>query len=113
MLTMWVLTKLLIMADDSSKYGTFGVLCAEVPLHPRVPVGTAESSTTGNSMISSQLVARSIIVRHIKSISVPSYPLRVYGQMRSAHRASQGFLITTLVGTLPYLCLCHLFTWHL
>jgi hypothetical protein len=34
-------TKVLIIADDLSKYGSFGVLCVEMPY----------LSTTGNSMI--------------------------------------------------------------
>ena len=106
-------TKVLIIADDLSKYGTCGVLCVEMPLRPFVPEGMVGLSTTGNSTISSQLVAGSIIVRHIKSISVLSFPLRVYGPIRSTHSASQGFLITNLVGSLPYLCLCRLLTWHL
>ena len=91
------------MSDDLSKYGTFCVLCAEVPLRPQVPVGMADASTTSNSTILSQLVAGSIIVRHIKSISVPSFPLRLHGPMRSTYRAFQGFLITSFVGTLTLL----------
>ncbi len=39
-------------------------------------------SNTGNSTISNQLEAGSIIVRHIKSICDPSLPLRVYGPTR-------------------------------
>ncbi len=78
-----------------------------------VPMGMVGLSTTSNSTILSQLVAGSIIVKHIKSISVLSLPLRVYGPIRSTHSASQGLRITNLVGSLPYLCLCHLLTWHL
>jgi hypothetical protein len=101
------------MADDLLKSGTFGVECADVPLDSRIPEGMADSSTTGNSMISSQLVDGLIIVRHIKSISVPSCSFRVYRPMRSTHNASQGLCITSFVGNLPYLFLCRLFTWHL
>ena len=36
-------------------------------------VGVVDSSTTGSSAISNQLEAGSIIVRHIKTISVLSY----------------------------------------
>ena len=46
--------------------------------------------------MSNQLEAGSTIVRHIKSISVLSLPLRVYGPMRSTHNASQGFVMTNL-----------------
>jgi hypothetical protein len=67
------------MADDLSKYGTYGVEWAEVPLQSRVPVGMVESSTTGNSTILSQLVPGLIIVRQRKSISVLSLPLKIYG----------------------------------
>ncbi len=63
--------------------------------------------------MSNQPVAGSIIVTHIKSISVPSLPLRVYGLMRSTHRVSQGFKTTSFVGSLPYFCWCLLLTWHL
>jgi hypothetical protein len=52
------------------KQGTFGVECADEPLNPPVPEGMADSSTTSNSMILSQLVAGSIIVRHETSISL-------------------------------------------
>ena len=94
-----------------------------MPLHPLEHEGMAESSTTGNSTISSQLVAGSIKVRHIKLISVPSCPLRVYGPISSTHNASQEFCITSFVGTLPFLffvfCLvgiygsfCRIFVWY-
>ncbi len=49
------------------------------------------------STISNQLVAGSIIVRHIKSILEPSLPLRVYEPMRSTHNASQGVVMTSFV----------------
>ena len=58
----------------------------------------------GSSIISNQLVAGSIIVRHIKSILEPSLPLRVYGPMRSTHNASQGVVMTSFCGTCPHLC---------
>ena len=32
--------------------------------------------------------------------------------MRSTHNASQGFVMTHLAGSSPYLCLCCLLTWH-
>ncbi len=75
------------------------------------PVGIAElNSATSSSTISNQLVAGSIIVTHIKSISVLFLPLRVYGSIRSTKRVSQGFEITSFVGCFPYLCwrLCQL-----
>ena len=76
------------------------------------PRQDARVSSTGNSTISNQLVAGSIIVRHMKSISVPSLPFMVYGPMRSTQRVCHGFLITCLGGNLPY-CFClFLLTWH-
>jgi hypothetical protein len=69
-------------------------------------------SITGNSTISNQLDAGSIIVRHIKSICVPSLPLRVYGPMRSTHNASQGVEMTSLVGNLPCFNLRRLLIWQ-
>jgi hypothetical protein len=42
---------------------------------------TVEISTVGIFTISKPLVAGSMIVRHMKSIFVPSLPLRVYGPM--------------------------------
>ncbi len=56
----------------------------------------------GCSTTSSQLEAGSIMVRVIKSIDDPSVPLRVYGPMRSTHRASEGMLSTILDGRCPY-----------
>ena len=58
----------------------------------------------GSSTISNQLVAGSIIVRHIKSILEPSLPLRVYKPMRSTHNASQGVVMTSFYGTCPHFC---------
>ena len=63
----------------------------------------------GNSTTSSQLEAGSIMVRAIKSIDKLSLPLRVYGPMRSTHRASQGVNITILDGRCPYFSDCFLF----
>jgi hypothetical protein len=48
--------------------------------------------------ISNQLEAGSIVVRHIKSISVPSLPRSVYGPIKSTHTASQGVMVASLVG---------------
>ncbi len=69
-------------------------------------------SSTGNSAILNQLEAGSIIVRHIKSICVPSLPLRVYGPIRSTHSASHGVMTTSFEGSLPYLIVRCLFTWQ-
>jgi hypothetical protein len=65
-------TNFVIIADDLSKYGSLsGVF---LPFRPfsSLAVLTSGHWSTGNSTISNQLVAGSIIVRHMKSISVPS-----------------------------------------
>jgi hypothetical protein len=56
-----------------------------VALLPLVSLWSFSSST-----ISNQLVAGSIIVRHIKSILEPSLPLRVYGPIKSTHNVIGG-----------------------
>jgi hypothetical protein len=68
--------------------------------------------TVGSSSILNQLVAGSIIVRHMKSILVPSLPLKVYGPMRFAHNALQGAVVTGFGGICPYFWLCLLFIWQ-
>ena len=67
---------------------------------------------TGSSTISNQLEAGSIIVRHMKSISVPSLPRSMYGLIKSTHTASQGVIVTSLVGSFLYFCERLLFTLH-
>ncbi len=52
------------------------------------------------------------MVRAMKSIDEPSLPLRVYGPMRSTHRASQGVLITIFDGRCPYFSDRFLFIWQ-
>jgi hypothetical protein len=68
--------------------------------------------TTGNSAISNQLEAGSIMIRAIKSICKLSLPLRVYGPIRSTHKHSHGFVMTVLGGRCPYLRDCLLLIWH-
>ncbi len=69
-------------------------------------------STTGSSTISNQLEAGSIMVRAMKLICEPSLPLRMYGPMRSTHKASQGILITVFARRCPYLSFRFLFVWQ-
>ena len=96
---MWVSTKpgtvdnALTVADALSKYGCFCWICLSLPLCPFIPMGISSSlgCDIGNSTISNQLVAGSIIMMHIKSITVLSLPLRVYGPMRSTHNAPMGW----------------------
>ena len=102
------------MAEDLSKYASVDCSCTFVPfLHLAGKV--LSDSNTGSSTISNQLLAGSIIVRHIKSICVPSLPLRVYGPIRSTHNASHGVVIATLVGSFPYFSFLRLLVyqeWH-
>lgn len=70
------------------------------------------SVITGSFTISNQLEVGLIIVRQIKSVSVPALPLRVYGPIRSTHGTSQVFVMRSFVWYFPYLCFCWLLTWH-
>jgi len=91
------------MSEDLSKYASlvFVLIFFFELLFCTDPVGE-KSSATGNSTISNQLLAGSIMVRHIKSISDPSLPLRVNGQIKSKHRNSQGVSTTSFGGSFPY-----------
>ena len=77
-------------------------------LCPFVSKGITASVVTGSStiLISNQLEARSIIVGHIKSMSVSSLPFESVWSYRSTHKVSQGFVMASYVGRFPYLCLC-------
>ena len=98
-----MLTKLLIMIEDLSKYASsVSVLIFFFELlFCTVSVGE-KSSVTGSSTISNQLLAGSITVRHKNYISDLSLPLRLYGSMKSTHRHSQGVSTTSFGGSFPY-----------
>jgi len=68
--------------------------------------------TSGNSTISNQLDAGSIMVRAMKSMTEPSLPLRVYGPTRSTHKVLHVVVIMVLGGRCPYLSFRFLLTWH-
>ncbi len=53
-----------------------------------------------------------IIVRAMKSMIVPSLPLRVYGPIRSPHNGLHGIVITGLGQRCPYLSLRLLLRLH-
>ncbi len=55
--------------------------------------------TVGSFIMLNQLVAGSIMVRHIKLILVVTLPLRVYCLMRSNNNALQGVIVTSLDST--------------
>ncbi len=85
-----VYTKLLICTEVLSNYKSAFLAFLFVTLLPLVSLWSIGSST-----ISNQLVAGSIIVRHINSILEPSLPLRVYGPIRSTHNTLQGIVMTS------------------
>ncbi len=111
-LNLVVFTKLLIIADVLSKYDNVVLLSVLVAFCPFVSKRITASVVTSSSPISNQLEAGFFIVRHIKSISVPPLPVRVYGPIKSTNNACQGFVMKSLVGSFPYLCLCCLLTSH-
>jgi hypothetical protein len=82
-------TRLLICAEGLSNVMSASLVFLFVTLLPLVSLWSFGSSTILN-----QLVAGSIIVRHIKSILEPSLPLRVYGPMRSTHNTSKEVVMT-------------------
>jgi hypothetical protein len=56
----------------------------------------------GNSKFLNQLDVGSIIVRAMKSMTVPYLPLRVYEPIRSTHNTLHGLVIMGLGGRCPY-----------
>jgi hypothetical protein len=66
---------------------------------PLPVLGTVNFVTVGSFIISNQLVAGSIIVRHMKIMLILSLPLRVYCLMRSTHNALQGVVLTSFDST--------------
>ncbi len=58
--------------------------------------------TVGNYIVSSQLIAGSIMVRHMILILVLSLPLRVYYLMRCTHNALWGVIMNSFDSTLSY-----------
>jgi hypothetical protein len=70
------------MLEDLSKYASLVLSCVfALVLLEEVGI----SSTTGSTTISNQLEAGSIIVRHMKSISVPSLLGACMGQLIDAY----------------------------
>jgi hypothetical protein len=51
--------------------------------------------TVGSYLVSNQLIAGSIMVRHMEFILVLSLPLRVYYLMRCTHNALQGVIMNS------------------
>ncbi len=58
--------------------------------------------TVGNCIVSNQLIAESIMVRHMILILVLSLPLRVYYIMRCTHNALWGVIMNSFDSTILY-----------
>jgi hypothetical protein len=58
--------------------------------------------TVGNYIVSNQIIAGSIMVRHMILILVLSLPLRVYYLIRCAHKALWGVIMNSFDSTLSY-----------
>ena len=58
--------------------------------------------TVGNYIVSNQLIAGSIMVRHMILILVLSLPLRVYYLMRCTHNALWGVIMNSFDSTISY-----------
>jgi hypothetical protein len=55
--------------------------------------------TVGSYIVSNQLIAKSIMVRHMKLILVLSLPLKVYYLMRCTHNALWGIITNSFDST--------------
>jgi hypothetical protein len=80
-----------------------------LPYLPLPLLGTVNDVTVNSFIVSNQLVAGSIMVRHMKLILVLSLPLRVYCLMRSIINALWGVIMTSFDSTWLYFWLCLLF----
>ncbi len=60
--------------------------------------------TVGSDIVSNQLIAGLIMVRHMEFILVLSLPLRVYYLIRCTHNALQGVIMHSFDSTESYFC---------
>jgi hypothetical protein len=74
-----------------------------LPVYPCPYWGQSIIVTVGSFVVSNQIVAGSIMVKHMKWILVLSLPLRVYYLMRCTHKALWGVIMTSFDSTWPYL----------
>ena len=81
--------------DFSSEY----VCCL---IYPCPYWGQSIFVTVGNYIVSNQLIAGSIMVRHMILILVLSLPLRVYYLMRCTHNALWGVIMNSFDSTISY-----------
>ncbi len=73
-----------------------------LPYLPLPLLGTVNFVTVGNHIVSNQLIAGSIMVRHMILILVLSLLLRVYYLMRSTHNAVWGVIMNSFDSTISY-----------
>ena len=65
--------------------------------------------TAGSFIVSNQLIAGSIMVRHMELILLLSLPLRVYYLMRCTHNALWGVIMNSFDSTLSFLAVSLVF----
>ncbi len=83
-----------------------------LPFYPCPYGGPSIFVTVGSFIMLDQLVAGSIMVRHMKLILVLSLPLAVYYLMRCTHNTFQRVIMTSFGGRCPHFWLCLLLTWQ-
>jgi hypothetical protein len=66
-----------------------------LPFYPCPYWGQSIFVTVGSYIVLNQLIAGSIMARHMKLILVLSLPLRVYYLMRCTHNALQGVIMNS------------------
>ncbi len=73
-----------------------------LPYLPLPLLGTVNFVTVGNYIVSNQLIAGSIMVRHMTLILVLFLPLRVYYLMRCTHNALWGVIMNSFDSVISY-----------
>ena len=73
-----------------------------LPYLPLPLLGTVIFVTVSNYIVSNQLIAGSIMVRHMILILVLSLPLRVYYLMRCTHNALWGVIMNSFDSTISF-----------
>jgi hypothetical protein len=73
-----------------------------LPFYPCLYWGQSIFVTVGSYIALNQLIAGSVMARHMKLILVLSLPLRVYYFMRCKHNALRGVIMNSFDSTLSY-----------
>jgi hypothetical protein len=71
-----------------------------LPYLPLPLLGTVNFVTVSKNIVSNQLIAGSIMVRHMILVLVLSLPLRVYYLMRCTHNALWGVIMDRFDSTI-------------